>query len=167
MKNVINLITNYGDIKKSKILYYSIWIVLPMIYLDLAWWKILIGFFIMHYTAGIILSTIFQLAHIVEKVKMPLPSKSLGMKNTWAIHQLFTTSNFSTNNRIMNWFSGGLNFQVEHHLFPDVCHVHYPAISKIVEETALEYNLPYNQNKTFVNAVGSHIRFLNSMGRPA
>ena len=101
-KKFINPTKQWINLLLTKILYYSIWIVLPMIYLDLAWWKILIGFFIMHYTAGIILSTIFQLAHIVEKVKMPLPSKSLGMKNSWAIHQLFTTSNFSTGNKIMN-----------------------------------------------------------------
>jgi len=95
----------------TKLIYFIIWIVLPIIFLDLAWWKILIGFFIMHYVAGVILSTIFQLAHVVENVDMPTPSFGGNMKNTWAIHQLFTTSNFSTNNKLMNWFSGGLNFQ--------------------------------------------------------
>ena len=130
-KKFVNPTKQWINLIITKILYYSIWIVLPILILDLAWWKILIGFFIMHYTAGIILSTIFQLAHIVEKVKMPLPSKELGMKNTWAIHQLFTTSNFSTNNKIMNWFSGGLNFQVEHHLFPNISHIHYKKLSEI------------------------------------
>ena len=119
----------------------------------------------MHYTAGIILSTIFQLAHIVEKVKMPLPSKSLGMKNTWAIHQLFTTSNFSTDNKIMNWFSGGLNFQVEHHLFPNISHIHYKKISEIVKKTAKEFSLPYNEYKTTREALKSHFLFLKSMAK--
>ena len=130
-KKFINPFKQWMNLIFTKTIYYSIWIVIPMIYLDFEWWKILVGFFIMHYTAGLILSTIFQLAHIVEKVEMPLPFKNLDMKNTWAIHQLFTTSNFSTNNKIMNWFSGGLNFQVEHHLFPNISHIHYKKLSEI------------------------------------
>ena len=128
----------------TKIIYLSMWIVIPMIFIDLAWWKILLGFFIMHYTAGVILSLIFQLAHIIEDATMPLPDKTGTIKNTWAIHQLFTTVNFSTKNRIVNWFSGGLNHQVEHHIFPHISHVHYTKISKIVRETAKEFNLPYH-----------------------
>jgi linoleoyl-CoA desaturase len=152
----------------TKLIYFIIWIVLPIIFLDLAWWKILIGFFIMHYVAGVILSTIFQLAHVVENVDMPTPSFGGNMKNTWAIHQLFTTSNFSTNNKLMNWFSGGLNFQVEHHLFPRISHIHYKKISKIVKGTALEFNLPYNEYKTTRDAIKSHFNFLKLMGtKPA
>ena len=164
-KKFVNPTKQWVNLVITKILYYSIWIVLPMIYLDFAWWKILIGFFIMHYTAGIILSTIFQLAHIVEKVKMPLPNKSLGIKNTWAMHQLFTTSNFSTGNKIMNWFSGGLNFQVEHHLFPNISHIHYKKISEIVKKTAKEFSLPYNEYKTTTEALKSHFLFLKSMAK--
>ena len=93
-----------------------------MIYLEMAWWQILIGFFIMHYTAGLILSLTFQLAHVVEDTEMPLPDEETGnMKNTWAIHQLFTTVNFSTKNRFVNWFTGGLNHQINttyFHIFP-------------------------------------------------
>ena len=152
----------------TKIIYFTIWIVLPMVFLNLAWWKILIGFFILHYIAGVILTIIFQLAHVVEKVEMPLPSNLGNMKNSWAIHQLFTTSNFSTNNKILNWFSGGLNFQVEHHLFPKISHIHYKKISKIVKKTALEFNLPYNEYRTTRDAIKSHFNFLKLMGtKPA
>jgi len=152
----------------TKIIYFTIWIVLPMVFLNLAWWKILIGFFILHYIAGVILTIVFQLAHVVEKVEMPLPSNLGNMKNSWAIHQLFTTSNFSTNNKILNWFSGGLNFQVEHHLFPKISHIHYKKISKIVKKTALEFNLPYNEYRTTRDAIKSHFNFLKLMGtKPA
>jgi linoleoyl-CoA desaturase len=152
----------------TKIIYFTIWIVLPMVFLNLVWWKILIGFFILHYIAGVILTIIFQLAHVVEKVEMPLPSNLGNMKNSWAIHQLFTTSNFSTNNKILNWFSGGLNFQVEHHLFPKISHIHYKKISKIVKKTALEFNLPYNEYRTTRDAIKSHFNFLKLMGtKPA
>ena len=152
----------------TKLIYATVWIVLPLLILDIAWWKVLVGFFIMHYTAGVILSMVFQLAHVVEDTDMPLPDKSGTMKNTWAIHQLFTTVNFSTKNRIVNWFTGGLNHQVEHHMFPNVCHVHYTKISKIVRETALEFDLPYYEYKTTRKAIAAHFKFLREMGmRPA
>src|SRR5699024_6113212 len=88
----------------TKILYLSVWILLPILILDIAWWKVLLGFFIMHYTAGLILSIIFQLAHVVESSDMPMPDEEGNMKNTWAIHQLFTTVNFDTKNKVVNWY---------------------------------------------------------------
>ncbi len=148
----------------TKLIYVSIWIVVPIIIMDIAWWKILIGFFMMHYIAGIILSVIFQLAHMVEEAQMPLPDESGTMKNTWAIHQLFTTVNFSTKNKVMNWYSGGLNHQVEHHIFPHISHVHYTKISKIVRQTTREFNLPYNEYKTTRKAVIAHFKHLRDMG---
>ena len=149
----------------SKALYIAVWIVVPMVFLELAWWKILIGFFVMHYVAGLILSLVFQLAHIIEDAQMPLPDKETGtMKNTWAIHQLLTTVNFSTKNKFMNWFTGGLNHQIEHHIFPHISHIHYTDIAKIVKNTAKEFNLPYNEYKTTRSALFSHFRFLKQMG---
>ncbi|MFT7072356.1 fatty acid desaturase family protein [Patiriisocius sp. Uisw_017] len=148
----------------TKLIYFSIWVVIPLLFFDIAWWKILIGFFIMHYVAGLILSIVFQLAHVVEGATMPLPDATGTMKNTWAIHQLFTTVNFGTKNRIMNWFTGGLNHQVEHHIFPNISHVHYTKISKIVRETAKEFNLPYNEYKTTRKALIAHFRHLKEMG---
>ena len=148
----------------TKILYVVVWIVIPILVLDIAWWKILIGFFIMHYTAGLILSIVFQLAHVVEDTEMPLPDESGNMKNTWAIHQLFTTVNFGTRNRIINCFTGGLNHQVEHHIFPNISHVHYSRIAKIVKATAKEFNLPYNEYKTTRSAIIAHFKYLKRMG---
>nr|WP_236002914.1 acyl-CoA desaturase [Luteirhabdus pelagi] len=152
----------------TKAIYFSVWVVIPLLVLDIAWWKILLGFFIMHYTAGLILSIVFQLAHVVEDTEMPLPDESGSMKNTWAIHQLFTTVNFSRKNRIVNWFTGGLNHQVEHHIFPNISHIHYTEIAKIVKETALEYNLPYNEYTSTRKAIAAHFKFLKQMGmKPA
>ncbi len=118
----------------------------------------------MHYVAGLILSVVFQLAHVVGDTQMPLPDNTGNMKNTWAIHQLFTTVNFSTKNKIMNWFTGGLNHQVEHHIFPNISHVHYTKISEIVKKTALEFNLPYHEYKTTRSAIIAHFRHLKEMG---
>lgn len=152
----------------SKLIYFSVWILIPMLFVDIAWWKILIGFFAMHYTAGLILSVIFQLAHVVEDVEMPLPDKKGSMKNTWAIHQLFTTVNFSPGNKLVNWLTGGLNHQIEHHIYPHICHIHYDKIAEIIEKTTAEFNLPYNEYKTMGRAIQAHFRYLKKMGvRPA
>ena len=148
----------------SKIVYFSIWIVVPIIFLNAPWWAIIIGFIAMHYTAGLILSTVFQLAHVIEDADMPKPDKSGTMKNTWAIHQLLTTVNFSTKNSFINWFTGGLNHQIEHHIFPHISHIHYANIGSIVKKTAQEFNLPYNEYQTTKSALFSHFRFLKQMG---
>lgn len=160
--------TQWSILIITKAIYFGVWIAIPILFFNIAWWKILIGFFIMHYVAGVILSVVFQLAHVVEDTEMPLPDATGTMKNTWAIHQLFTTVNFSTKNRIVNWFTGGLNHQVEHHIFPNISHVHYTKISKIVRETAIEFNLPYNEYKTTRKAIIAHFKYLKEMGlKPA
>ena len=164
-ENGINPAREWTILIFTKILYLLVWIVLPILVLDIAWWKVLIGFFVMHYTAGLILSIIFQLAHIVEDTETPLPDTQGNMDNTWAIHQLFTTANFAPRNKLVSWFVGGLNYQIEHHIFPHISHVHYPNISKIVKETALEFGLPYNEYHTTRAAILSHFRMLRELGR--
>jgi linoleoyl-CoA desaturase len=159
-----NPFVNWSTLVISKIVYLSLWIVLPIAVLELAWWKILIGFFIMHYTAGLILSVIFQLAHVMDAAEMPLPEKDGSLKNTWAIHQLKTTVNFSPKSKIINWFTGGLNHQVEHHIFPNISHIHYGKIAEIVKKTAKEFNLPYNEYKTTRKAIIAHFNYLKLMG---
>ncbi|MBC2839025.1 acyl-CoA desaturase [Robiginitalea sp. SC105] len=160
-----NPVLNWSVLVVTKLIYLFIWIALPIILMDIAWWKVLVGFFIMHYVAGVILSVVFQLAHVVDHADMPLPEKDGTMKNSWAIHQLRTTVNFGTRNRIVNWFTGGLNHQVEHHIFPNISHVHYTKISKIVKQTAREFNLPYNEYKTTRKAIISHFKYLRELGR--
>jgi len=154
----------YLSLLGLKALYVLFMLVLPVLLTSLLWWQVLIGFLIMHLTAGFILSTIFQMAHIVEGTEQPLPNEDGNMENEWAIHQLMTTANFARNNRVLNWFIGGLNYQIEHHLFPNICHVHYRNISKIVEKTAAEFQLPYNVKPTFRNAILSHMKALKTLG---
>jgi linoleoyl-CoA desaturase len=163
--NKVNPTKEWTVLITTKALYLSIWIVLPILILNIAWWKVLIGFVAMHYTAGLILSVVFQLAHIVEDAEMPLPDEKGNMKNTWAIHQLFTTANFAPKNRLVSWFVGGLNYQIEHHIFPHISHVHYPRISKIVKETAREFGLPYTEYRTTRQALASHFRMMKQLGR--
>jgi linoleoyl-CoA desaturase len=147
----------------TKVIYLSIWIVLPIV-IGITWWKVLVGFFIMHYTAGLILSIVFQLAHVVDEAANPQPNEVGEMENTWAIHQLFTTVNFAPKNKIVNWYTGGLNHQIEHHIFPHISHVHYGKIAKIVKETAKECQLPYYEYKTMTAAVVAHFKHLRTLG---
>ena len=103
----------------------------------------------------IILGIVFQLAHVVEETHHPEPDMNNAMAQSWVVHELATTSNFAPRNRLLNWYVGGLNFQVEHHLFPKVCSVHYPAISGIVRSLAAKYDLPYNSHDTMTAAIAS------------
>ena len=148
-----------------KVFYFAVFLVLPITLLHLPAGYIIGGFLWMHFIAGIVLTVIFQLAHTVEQTSHPLPNEEGFIENTWAIHQLNTTVNFSRQNKWLSWYVGGLNFQVEHHLFPMICHVHYPAISVIVKETAEEFGIPYLENKTFGMALKSHIGALKLFGK--
>ena len=148
-----------------KAIYFFTVLGVPALFFGIPFGEVLLGFLLMHFVAGIVLTVIFQLAHTVEGTSHPRPDAQGNIENDWAIHQLNTTVNFSRNNKLLSWYVGGLNFQIEHHLFPRVCHVHYPAIAKIVKETAEEFNIPYLENKTFGQAVRSHIATLHRFGR--
>lgn len=160
-----NAVRQWSIIAITKLIYLAIWIGIPMFFISIAWWKVLIGFFVMHYTAGLILSIVFQLAHVVKQTEMPFPDETGSMKNTWAIHQLYTTANFATNNKLVNWLTGGLNHQVEHHIFPNISHIHYSKIAEIVKETARKCNLPYNEYETMRAAIQAHFQHLKAMGK--
>ena len=149
----------------TKITYFSYIFGLPMIILGLPFWQVLVGFLLMHYIAGFILAIIFQPAHVVEGTAYPEPDAKGNLENNWAIHQLHTTTNFGHRHRVFSWYVGGLNYQVEHHLFPNICHVHYRAIAPIVEQTAREFGLPYKSKETFLDAVVAHAAQLKLMGQ--
>jgi linoleoyl-CoA desaturase len=153
------------------ILFKSLYVIalvgLPMIFSGFSWWIVLLGFLTMHLVGGGIMAIIFQMAHIAENADQPQLNSDGNIENEWAIHELLTTVNFSRNNRILGWFIGGLNFQIEHHLFPNVCHIHYRKISPIVERTAKDFGLRYNLQPTFFQAIASHTRMLKALGRQA
>jgi len=159
---------NYGYLFSklivSKILYYGIFLALPIMIMPLAWYWVVLGFILMHFTSGLILSAIFQTAHVVPSSEYPLPDDNNELSNNWAVHQLHTTSDFAPNSRIFSWFIGGLNYQVVHHLFPNVSHVHYRNLSRIIKETAAAHKLPYHVNRTFFGAVYQHALMLKALG---
>ncbi|MBL3658619.1 fatty acid desaturase family protein [Fulvivirga sediminis] len=148
-----------------KLLYYSYVLVLPMIMVPLAPWMILLAFVVMHFITGLAITTVFQTAHVMPSTAFPLPDENGIIASDWFIHQLATTSNFSPKSRFFSWLIGGLNFQIEHHLLPNICHVHYKKLSKIVAETAKEYGIPYHTKRTFVEAIWDHVKMLRQLGR--
>jgi linoleoyl-CoA desaturase len=116
---------------------------------------------------GFLLSVVFQVAHCVEEAEFPVPRVGTGrLDHAWAVHQAATSVDFCRRSRIMSWLVGGLNFQIEHHLFPRVSHIHYPAISRLVEQTCREFGIRYTVHRSFLAGIGSHFRWLRRMGMP-
>ncbi|QNH63307.1 fatty acid desaturase family protein [Hymenobacter sediminicola] len=141
-----------------------LYVVVPIYMVGFLGW--LAGFAVTTCFAGLVLSLVFQLAHTVEATAFPMPHETTNkLEDEWAIHQIKTTANFATENRLISWLVGGLNFQVEHHLFPKISHVHYPAISKILKQVCGEYGVAYNEYPKMRYAVASHVAFLRQMGR--
>jgi len=149
----------------GKSFFYTWVLVLPLLYHSPLW--VLAAYAIMASTAGVTLGTVFQLAHCVEGVEFTEIPMSGQMDNPWAEHQLATTANFSPKSRFLTWYLGGLNYQVEHHLFPRVGHTHYPAISKIVQEVCAEFGVKHRTQPTLWNALAAHVGYLKSLGHPA
>ncbi|MDB4297517.1 acyl-CoA desaturase [Flavobacteriaceae bacterium] len=149
----------------TKIVYYLFWLVLPMLVMSISFWQWFVGFFVMHYVAGFILSVVFQLAHITDVIDVVSLEQVEDEERSWAIHQLNETANFATKNRILSYFLGGLNFQVEHHIFPRISHVHYHKISEIVKSTVKEFDLPYHEYKTVAAALKAHVNQLIILGK--
>jgi len=147
-----------------KVWYLSLTLGLPIIIVGLPWWQTALGFVMMHFICGMALALIFQPAHVIEDTEFFATNDNGSVENNWAIHQMKTTSNFAHDSRLFSWFVGGLNFQIEHHLFPTICHVHYRDISPIVKATAEKYGIPYHEQKSFAGALKSHFSLLNQLG---
>lgn len=145
----------------GKIIHIALFVVLPIVLLG---WKGVLGIFLMHAVASLFLALVFQMAHIVEHLTF-IPYEQTNVEDVWYIHELKTTANFASDNWFWTLLLGGLNFQVEHHLFRDVSHIHYPAISKIVQDVCKQMNVPYHSFPTFRQAIASHYRHLRALGR--
>ncbi len=163
IKPGIEFMRQFTAIVLRKLFYWIAFIVLPIILIDVPAWITLLMIFGSHCIAGNILAMIFQTAHVVQPAEF-IKGENDRMNHSWVAHQLQTTCNYGTDNKLLSWFLGGLNFQIEHHLFPDICHVHYPKLAKLVKETTKEFGLPYHEFDTFKDALVSHFTHLKEMG---
>lgn len=152
----------------TKVIYYFYILVIPYLVLDISFGLIFLGFITVHLIAGIVLSVTFQLAHVVENTEHHIaePDDKKEVEDSWAVHQIKTTSNFARKSKILNWYLGGLNFQVEHHLFPNVCHVHYNEISEVVKDVVEKHNFEYKEYITLRDAIKSHYKTLKHFSKP-
>ena len=147
-----------------KLVYYAFTLGLPILFSPFGVGEILLAFLALHFVTGLSISLVFQTAHIMPDVVFPQADENGIVEGERMLHQLATTCNYSENSRIFSWMIGGLNHQVEHHLFPDICHVHYRKIAPIVKATAAEYNIPYYSKKTFFEALVDHSKMLYHLG---
>ncbi len=148
----------------SKITYLSVFIIIPIFKVGLL--DTVIGYAITSFVTGLVIAVVFQLAHIVTDTSFPQPDEQTNkIEQEWALHQVNTTANFATNNKFVSWMVGGLNFQVEHHLFPRISHIHYPEISKLVRDTCKEFNVRYIEYPTVLSAIKAHVSHLRDLGK--
>jgi len=148
----------------GKLIFFSLAFLLPLRFHSLS--MVLAAYVLVSFVQGLMLSVVFQLAHCVDGAEFPSPDPLQNrVESTWAEHQLMTTVNFCRSNGVLSWLLGGLNFQVEHHLFPGICHIHYPMISRIIEQTCRDYGIPYRSHPTLASGLAAHRRWLHRMGR--
>ncbi len=153
-----------AEIILRKLSYHFVFLVIPILVLPLPVWLVVLMFISMHMVAGFTLSMVFQPAHVIHTSDY-IDTDEVEIQRNWNVHQLMTTTNFGMDSKLLFWFTGGLNHQIEHHLFPNICHVHYKHIAPIVKETAAEFNLPYYHQTSFRQAVAGHFRMLRDLGR--
>lgn len=160
-----NLAKEYVIYFVSKAIYFTYLFVIPFILLDISWWQLVIGISTLYWVASTIMYTVFQMAHITDHVDMIGVKPGENIENAWAVHQMHTTGNFSAKNSLITWFTGALNFQIEHHLFTGICHVHLKNISGIVKKVAEEFGVPYNEHPNFLSAIKAHLNHMKELGQ--
>jgi linoleoyl-CoA desaturase len=148
----------------SKFLYLVYSLIIPLIFIHLVWWKILLGFTVMHLVLGVLVALILFPVHAQDDSPYPTPDQNGMIDNSWAIHQVETTSNFGSNSWILCWLCGGLNTHIVHHIFPSVCHIHYYDLTKIIRKIAKKHEINFRDN-TIAGALFHHLNFLRIMGR--
>jgi len=161
----LNYKVEFVKMVSLKVLYYAFFIGLPLYFTSLPWYHIVLGWLTMHFTSGLILGCVFQPAHCIPETDFPIADTDNTVEADSLVHQMHTTANFAPNNRLLSWYVGGLNFQIEHHLFPNISHVHHKAVSKIVKATAKEFSVPYYSHSTFRKAILSHGKMLLKLSK--
>jgi linoleoyl-CoA desaturase len=150
----------------GKLAFFAIAFAIPLFFYPL--WQVALVYFGVVMVQGLSLSIVFQLAHSNEETRSFSVNEPEDIASReWAVHQVETTADFARQSRLLTWYVGGLNHQIEHHLFPRISHVHLPAIADVVEQVCREHGVRYSAHDSFWRAVASHYSWLRSMGRPA
>ena len=155
---------DFAQVIAGKLMHGLFFVAIPLAVMHQPVWQLALGYMLMQAMGGFTLAVVFQLAHVVEGVSFPKVQGGGKMELGWADHEVITTANFGTT-KLATFITGGLDHQIEHHLFPRVAHCHYPALSPIVRQCATDHGLPYTHNGTFLQAVASHARVMKKLGR--
>lgn len=147
-----------------KSLYLFAMIVLPLAISPLTSAWFIVGFLCMNFAASITITLALIPSHVAEHSRFPLPDNEGLMPHSWSHHQVLTVIDFATQNWMLNLLFGGFNHHVTHHLFPGICHVHYPKLTPIIAQTCREYGLDYRHESSFLNAYFAHYRLLKNNG---
>jgi len=150
----------------TKFIYFGLHIALPLLFLTVPWWVVLLGYLMLHIPSSLMFALVFQVTHVYDGTTYPIPDNEGNIENNYALHVLETTADFSRKNPVANWFFGGINIHVIHHIMPGICHVHYPALTKILEETVEEFGIEYQENDSFLGAFIKHIEMLKILSKP-
>ncbi|MEZ4920702.1 MAG: acyl-CoA desaturase [Saprospiraceae bacterium] len=165
-KNIKHPFREYVILIISKIWYFGATLVLPLMILSAPAWQIVIAWIMLHILPGLTFALIFQVTHVYDGTTYPLPDNNGDIDNNYALHVMDTTADFSRHNKLGSWLMGGINIHVIHHIFPTVCHVHYPALTKILKEVADEFGIVYQENPNFWVALRKHYVILKHLSKP-
>ncbi len=148
----------------GKLLFYTWAFVIPAFFLPV--WEVVLCYVVWSVTLSLTLAVTFQLAHCVEGTQFPKLDLGTDAKMEWSVHQVVTSANFGLGNPLITWYVGGLNYQIEHHLFPRTCSYRLPEIAPIVQRLCAEQGIPYTINTSTVGAIASHARWMRELGQP-
>jgi linoleoyl-CoA desaturase len=146
----------------GKVIFIAWAIVVPL--LVYPWWQVVVAFVGVSCVISFVMAVTFQLAHCVEEASFASADELRVDKVEWAVHEVQSTVNFCHRNRLLTWMLGGLNYQIEHHLFPALPHTHYPQLAPIVRRNCERHGIRYATQPTLRRALRSHSRHLRSMG---
>ena len=161
LKNINHPLKEWVILFFGKFFYITYMLIIPVYILPYSWQFVLFTFCITLFIIGIVMSFTFQTTHIIDTTAYP---QSKNEYENHVFHVFETTADYATENPVANWFFGGLNVHVIHHLRSDICHIHYPPLTKIVKATALEFGIKYRENLTVADAVKAHLRQLKKLG---
>ena len=164
-KNIKHAKREYYILFISKVFYYSVTLILPLMILNAPWYWVLFGWVNIHIIPSICFALLFQVTHVYTGTHYPLPDENGNIENNYFIHVLETTADFSAESKFVAWFTGGINIHIVHHLFPKINHAHYIPLTKIIKQTAMEFGLQYQENKNFWVALKLHMRMLKMLSR--
>lgn len=159
-KQVKHPTSEYIILFASKLLYFTITLVIPIVTLPIPWWIILLAWINMHLIPGLVITLLFQVTHIYSGSSFPQPDETGTIQNNYFKHILETTTDYSRESKFVAWITGGMNIHIAHHFFPQINHTHYQPVTTIIKQTAEDFGLIYQEVPNFWIAFKNHLKMM-------